>query len=230
VLITLAIIGVVAAMTIPTLISNYEKKVNAVKAKQAYAILTQAFRLSSVDNGLPNSWSVNILGSHSFENTEASLQKYLLPYLKVPVFCGNGYTEETIDKCGAADFSYGQTYILQNGSALSITPIFGWNAAYGIVFNMVIDVNGPKKPNLLGTDQFQFCLYGDGKFAPYKPTLSMTREEILAGKNIPFDDDGTILHVACKKDKADENDYYYRSGCTALLMMDNWEFKEDYPY
>jgi len=226
VLITLVIIGVVAALTIPTLITNYEKKVNAVKAKQAYALLTQAFRLSSVDNGSPSEWNVFPLGESSYENTEAALNKYLLPYLRNPIFCGNGYTEETKKKCGAGSFSAGQDYFLQNGSILSITPM----QILGGVFNMVIDVNGPQKPNKEGSDQFQFSLYGDNQLSPYKPTLSMTREEILAGKQIVLYDDGNTFHVACKKDKADTSDHYYRLGCTALLMMDNWEFKDDYPY
>ncbi|MBE7709801.1 MAG: type II secretion system protein [Cyanobacteria bacterium SIG32] len=231
VLITLAIIGVVAAMTIPTLITNFEKKANATRAKQSYAILQQAFALSIVDNGSPSEWILDVLGTgHSFENTEASLQKYLLPYLKSPIFCGNGYTEETIEKCGAANFNKGQTYFLANGTTLSITPTFGNNASHNIIFNMGIDVNGPKKPNMEGTDHFQFCLYGDGRFAPFKPTLSMTREEILAGKNIDLYESGTNYHVACKKAKVHESDHYYRLGCTALLMLDNWEFKDDYPY
>ena len=41
VLITLAIIGVVAAMTIPTLIQNYRLKVLKTRYTQTYAILTE---------------------------------------------------------------------------------------------------------------------------------------------------------------------------------------------
>ena len=36
VLITLGVIGVVAAMTIPTMITNYEKKQTAIEVKKAY--------------------------------------------------------------------------------------------------------------------------------------------------------------------------------------------------
>lgn len=42
VLITLGIIGIVAAMTITTLITNYQKKTTATRVKKAYAELLQA--------------------------------------------------------------------------------------------------------------------------------------------------------------------------------------------
>ena len=51
VLITLGIIGVVAAMTIPTLISNYQKQALFSQFKKAYANLNQAWKLASVDFG-----------------------------------------------------------------------------------------------------------------------------------------------------------------------------------
>ena len=41
VLITLGIIGVVAAMTLPTVINQYEKKITVVKLKKAYNTLAQ---------------------------------------------------------------------------------------------------------------------------------------------------------------------------------------------
>ncbi len=42
VLITLGIIGVVAAMTMPVLINNYQKKVTAVRLEKFYTIMSQA--------------------------------------------------------------------------------------------------------------------------------------------------------------------------------------------
>ena len=50
-LITLGIIGVVAALTIPGLIQSYQKQQTVVKLKKAYAILNQIARNSSNENG-----------------------------------------------------------------------------------------------------------------------------------------------------------------------------------
>ncbi len=79
VLITLGIIGVVVALTMPTLIANYQKHVALNKLKQTYSILYQAIELSENDNGYISEWVMPV-------NNQESLTKfcntYLLPYLK----------------------------------------------------------------------------------------------------------------------------------------------------
>ncbi len=59
VLITLAIIGVVAAMTIPTLVQNYNERVTVTKVKKTYSMLTQAFKLAMYENGTVDMWGLN---------------------------------------------------------------------------------------------------------------------------------------------------------------------------
>lgn len=51
VLITLGIIGVVAALTLPALIANYKEKAFVVAAKKNYSVLTNAINKWNVDNG-----------------------------------------------------------------------------------------------------------------------------------------------------------------------------------
>ena len=52
VLITLGIIGVVAAMTMPTLINNINNKANINKLKREYSLFQQAFQQIAADNDL----------------------------------------------------------------------------------------------------------------------------------------------------------------------------------
>ena len=52
VLITLGIIGIVAALTLPTLISNYKEKAFVVAAKKNYSVLTNAINKWNEDNGV----------------------------------------------------------------------------------------------------------------------------------------------------------------------------------
>ena len=54
VLITLGIIGVVAAMTIPTLVKNYQEKVMVTKVKQAHSQLLNAIQLYVAQNNCQN--------------------------------------------------------------------------------------------------------------------------------------------------------------------------------
>ena len=91
VLITLGIIGIVAAMTIPTLISNYNKRQTVTKLKQTYSILSQALTMAQVKEGDTSTWDVGgIYGTStddpnfsSREATEKFVSKYLIPYVKV---------------------------------------------------------------------------------------------------------------------------------------------------
>ena len=57
VLITLGIIGVVAALTIPTLISKYQEKQTIVKLKKVYSILQNAYTAAEAEYDKPRYWS-----------------------------------------------------------------------------------------------------------------------------------------------------------------------------
>lgn len=76
VLITLGIIGVVAAMTLPALINNYKKAQTVSQLKASYSILSQAIKLSEVTNGEVKYWNFNLSSEQFFE-------KYLKGYLKM---------------------------------------------------------------------------------------------------------------------------------------------------
>lgn len=57
VLITLGIIGIVAAMTLPALVHNYKKQEIEAKIKKFYTNMAQAVKLSEIDNGPAFYWS-----------------------------------------------------------------------------------------------------------------------------------------------------------------------------
>lgn len=50
VLITLGIIGIVAAMTLPTVISNHKKKTIETRLQKFYSVANQAIKLSELKN------------------------------------------------------------------------------------------------------------------------------------------------------------------------------------
>ena len=90
-MITLGIIGIVAAMTISTLINNYKKKQTSVKLKRFYSTINQAIQLSEIDNGSVFTWNKedqaldengdNI--SEAQKNSSAQFYNtYLAPYIK----------------------------------------------------------------------------------------------------------------------------------------------------
>jgi len=69
VLITLGIIGVVAAMTLPTLIQKHQKNTVATKLEKFYSTINQAVRMAEIEYGDAASWTVN------------ELPRYVIPHL-----------------------------------------------------------------------------------------------------------------------------------------------------
>ena len=77
VLITLGIIGIVAAMTLPTLIQANKNKEIEAKLKKFYSAMNQAIMLSESENGDYKYWT----GTYKSAGVENFLDKYIKPYL-----------------------------------------------------------------------------------------------------------------------------------------------------
>ena len=65
VLITLGIIGVVAALTIPTLMANHRKKVVETKLEKIYSVMNQAINLTNAEYGDVTNWIIDCGSSNS---------------------------------------------------------------------------------------------------------------------------------------------------------------------
>ena len=76
VLITLTIIGVVAMLTIPSLITDVQNKQFATLLRKRHAEFTQAIKLSVIDNGEMNGWDWSA-------DTNDFISEYLAPYLRM---------------------------------------------------------------------------------------------------------------------------------------------------
>ncbi len=74
VLITLGIIGVVAAMTMPTLIQNHRKKVVETKLRKFFTTINQVVKMAEVDNGPAKDWEWN--------TPQDMYDKYLKQYMQ----------------------------------------------------------------------------------------------------------------------------------------------------
>lgn len=92
VLITLGVIGIVAALTIPSLISNHNKSVTAARLSKAYNTVSNAIRLSENDNGMMSDWPIG---------ANMDIYKFWDEYLK-PYFSGARICE-TCEACGYPD-------------------------------------------------------------------------------------------------------------------------------
>ena len=76
VLITLGIIGVVAAMTLPSLIANYKEKELVTRAKRTYSVVMNAINAYNTDNESLGDYSTLMDASKSNEEILAEFSKY----------------------------------------------------------------------------------------------------------------------------------------------------------
>ena len=170
VLITLGIIGVVAAMTIPTLMQKYQVKRTVALLKEDQAIISQMLKLAIEENGEPEGWLG--LEGHGTESAKVLAEK-LNPHWKLALDCGvddeNGdcvYNGEYKYLNGTPYMNYakGETlYKVKLNNGTGITYYFYPNP-FRIFF--VVDVNGDKKPNVVGRDVFWFWYQTDKGLRP----------------------------------------------------------------
>ncbi len=211
VLITLAIIGIVAAMTIPTLVSNYQKKQTVVKLKQAYALLQQLMQFSVMENGSPSKWDYD-LDNISFIN------KYFAPYVKI-MGITDVYDFKSLDG-NVHGKNISQVAQLTNGNTLFYLPHINGTVIW---LTLIVDLNGKSNPNIVGKDIFVFSFVND-KLTTYDQYwqmdgMSYSRNFLL----IP----GTSGQC---NPKAAGGVIGAGSFCSRLIEMDGWEIKDDYPW
>ena len=224
VLITLGIIGIVAAMTLPALISNHNKKVIATQLKQNYSIISQAFTMAQAEYGDRKNWDFSSVAGNNdttvaTKNKYAKIlgDKYFVPYLK---------NVKNYGISSLKDAGFNKGYKLANGNtptynmasendtryiiemANGATYFLFWDSnTYNFLTDFVIyiDINGKKKPNVFGKDTFNARVKPDGKLQFYTAECPEGDRECLKNRCITT------------------------YTCGALIMNDGWEIADDYP-
>lgn len=149
VLITLGIIGVVAAMTIPTLMQNMNDNAFKVAYKRAYSDISQAFMQAIQENSLqPRTGS-------SDSNATTYEWAVLKGAFKVTQEC----TPAQLNDCWAdGDKVHGTQPGTTNSSSFIDASGRSW-AEYQNDMNIyLVDTNGFKSPNRFGKDRWAFAL------------------------------------------------------------------------
>lgn len=170
VLITLVIIGIIAAMTIPNLINRTDEQEKVVAVKKSFSVLSQAYKRLIADMGEITTYS---LGSNNTEATE-NFGKLITPYFNTQQVCGMAANEgcfpspnKLMSGEDGVDYDSNSNYFkmrlsdgssvlfsvysvaLVKGTSLGLDSTFGW---------IMVDINGDKGPNTMGKDNFSFWI------------------------------------------------------------------------
>ena len=184
VLITLGIIGVVAAITMPMLIGHYNKQVWVNQLKKTVSTLENGVKLMMAEDGVDwlhetSSWSYVPSGGCALYSTctdfHESLKKYFnATYTPVSTNSTVVTNYKYLDMNGTMSLS--MEMHLSNGadiafSSIRKTPPISGGGIFGPMPNLVdiyVDVNGIKKePNQFGRDLYPFAISEKGQVLPY---------------------------------------------------------------
>lgn len=172
ILITLGIIGVVAALTMPSLITKHQEKQTEVKLKKVYSTLSNAMMQAVQENGPFQDWGIgkSVIdinqNKDEVENSNKSRDKLIdifSKYLKTVSVCK--YSESNCEiynpknLAGKVDNydSYSNRIVLADGTYFGHLYTNS-STCEDICGTIKVDLNGTKKPNTYGRDIFEFII------------------------------------------------------------------------
>lgn len=227
VVMTLTIVGVIAAITIPTMIHETNKKSTIEQLKKSAATLNQAVYNATITDGVVSSWNWA-----AKEDVLYIMQKTITPRLNVGYMCSgdvagtNQLCTYKITGIGGNDvdnaaFEAKSRVMLNDGSMIAFSRGFvtqedvdagkadptgegnktGSDCIWGgdpkaLCGIFMVDVNGTKKPNMIGKDVFFFGLHASGAVLPY----GANQGEEFIDQNCAEGGDGSTCAAKLAKD------------------------------
>jgi len=162
VLVTLGIIGVVSAMTLPTLVKNHQRQVYVTQLHKVYNELSQA-----TEQVITDSNAVSLAESRFARGNGID---FLNAYFKTVKLCGSNEASDCLadeyknlngDNVPMENSILDSCAILASGASVCIHNYGGDGTAA-----LVIDVNGKQPPNIMGRDLFTGAISEDGSVGP----------------------------------------------------------------
>lgn len=248
VLIALSIVGVVSALTIPTLVSENQQKAQAAALSVAVSDFETAMRSMMTAEDVPElvdtrAWQrvANNLSSGTSENNIRNFVGDMADYIEFPSFdrsVANFYRGRTVRDInnvnigannwamtGKVVFSTNKNivYMIGTGNVLNRVITAEQALANGInlrniVAFITIDVNGSQPPNKFGRDIFYFELGDDGVLYPF----GGRDVSFMVNQNVTSTWNNDSSFYAC----TDAVKASLGVGCTARLMENG--YKMDY--
>ena len=207
VLITLGIIGIVAAMTLPALIQKNSEKEIIAKLKKFNSTMDQAFMLAKNENGEIETWGLTTAGMVTDPTEEEQMNNnevvnkfwdIMSPYLKIISKCKAGTNEcksyERYSLDGTKFSKFTPYIILADGTYIVGTTVASGTCSRSvgtskqlqhICGEIFVDVNGKKAPNKTGEDVFLFYYtkYGFVPMGTGQQTSGFTFEDYCNKRN-----------------------------------------------
>ncbi len=220
VLITLGIIGIVAAMTMPALIANHKKTVVETRLAKFYSTINQAVTQAEVDYGDKAGWEIwedsyekDDNGNNILVPNKEYFNKYFAPYIiatkieyeggVIIVYFPDG-SLATFRNVGIAFYPEAKDYSIveeESNAEIRGNQKYSGTKTFAFYFN----------PSKNSSADYKYH-YNKG-VEPYKVHWDGT-EEMLRNNS----------SIGCRQEVSNTRAY-----CTALIQMNGWKIPKDYP-
>lgn len=210
VLITLGIIGIIAAITIPGVMDRYRTKALETGMARFYSVVNQGFALSAAKNGDEKDWE------EFGEDSCAFYKRYLADYIKADYECGyyDSNTGKPVkdDRFVGIYFPSGDMAVFSYGRTLTYTrKTANRYKAYTAIMS-----GGPNDvKEFYGSELFVFQL---GSSLAY---LDATKRPPGI---VPFDARNYAPEQHLERCKQ------YPSRCAGVIVQNGWKVPKNYPY
>ena len=174
VLVTLGIIGVVSAMTVPTLMQNHQRKTYVTQLHKVYNEMQQAFLQEITDKNALNLKEAGL-------TTDEAVVNFMKKRFKVIQDCEDKFEPCFADEYSSMDGSergslvngtrnpYSSCYTIASGASICLGELSTENEEQ-LSGALYVDINGQKGPNVGGRDMFTMRYYNDGSIDVYRVT------------------------------------------------------------
>ena len=215
VLVTLGIIGVVSAMTVPTLMQNYQRQSYVTQLHKVYNEMSQVFQQMMTDRNALNLKETGLL------NTTEQATETFKNYFKVVQDCGKNFSP-----CFASEYRsttgssikpaeanwWSSSFVLADGAAIGLHGLIDYSAGnvsypYGYMY---VDINGAKGPNIVGRDFFLFYYFNDGTLDDVVTPECKTAEICSSTLEVQR------VNYSCVGQT-------WPAGCFGRILNDNWQ-------
>ena len=229
VLITIGVIGVVAAITIPSLITKSHRIIVENRLKDSYSIMSNAVKMAEEE------WGVGFEPTDGLTSTGWSprsskfvFDKYFRPFIKINY-------EYSQDDCVELSKAYGQNpnsgmYIDYNGACYSLpngTSIIFWagrkDTDSPYLMTVQFRINPAKKKQIDGIDVFGFQIVNSNNGLVVTSGLEQIGFEIS--------DEKLIEACGSDSDRIPVNGYWWgrNAFCLELIKRNGWKIPANYP-
>lgn len=229
ILITLTIVGVVAALTVPAVMKNYRNKMYTAALQKTYNQLSDATIAIMNDEHVDDFYETRarscVKSDGNIGNCTEGLTYFLNNYLEpIRKDCGKGgklcigglSSDSYKTLSGKNAGTVGDKYCIQTAKGATICGSFNRG---NTCMSLAVDVNGAEGPNVTGRDLFSMDVQNDGTISDYSSGCGH-----LADKPFVLNNSFGAPATNCSNDNANRI-FEKTAGCLTRIIEAGWKME-----